>query len=73
MSTVNSPASAPPAHENVRKIQSSTKSPLDKNNNSSLVGPGQTLNSGREISQMITGQVNAANLIMDIKKVSIFV
>lgn len=72
MSSALSPAAAPAGHENIRKVNSATPNPLDKNNNGSFGGPGETLDHGRKISEMITGQVNRANLQMG-NKVNIFI
>ncbi len=62
---------APQAHSNVRQV-TSAQSPLDKNNNTALGGPSETQDKNRELSQMITGEVNQANLHMG-KKLNIFI
>lgn len=71
MSSIVSLGGPPPAHSNVREANPS-KSPLDKNYKGNLTGPGASLDNNRKVSQMITGQVNAANLSMG-SQLNIFV
>ncbi len=57
-SAIISSKGKPPTHKNIRSAQAISAAPIDKGS-SAQGGPGATFRQTREISSMITGQMNA--------------